>query len=57
MSELETVAIISHMNDLQGTGTQIGKRYEGVTNEKELLTGSNNINLNQIKILRELQLN
>ena len=54
LSGLEAAAILADANELQGTGTQIGKLFEGVWNEKELLTGSNNTNLNWVKVLREL---
>ena len=49
LSELEAAVIIADAKELQGTGTQIGKLFEGVWNEKELLTVSNNINLNWAK--------
>ena len=43
LSGLEAAAIIADTNELQGTGNQIGELFEGVWNEKEFLTGSNNI--------------
>ena len=54
LSGLETAAIIADTKELQGTGNRIGKLFEGVWNEKEFLNGSNNINLNWVKVLREL---
>ena len=54
LSGLEAAASIPDANELQGTGNQTGKLFEGAWNEKELLTGSNNINLNWVKVSREL---